>query len=82
MGDIPQSQALTEVSNVDSLAELFSRDPEGFQEQDLARVVAAYRLMREKWQAGEAAKPEKIAGGKGKAELIKQTPKSAEDIGL
>lgn len=47
LGEIPQSSALAEAT-IDSLAELMSRDPEGYSQQDLARVVTAMREQRER----------------------------------
>lgn len=52
-GSIPQSAALAEASP-DSLTELFSRDPLGFGEQDLARLVTELRKQRERWASAEA----------------------------
>lgn len=52
-GELPQSNALAEASP-ESLAELLSRDPEGYQQQDLARIVAWLREQRERWAKTEA----------------------------
>jgi len=80
--EIPQSSALSEAS-VDSLAELMSRDPEGYTRQDLSRVVDALRAMRAKWEAAEAAAPSKPRGPK--ATVSPQSLVSgskAEELGL
>lgn len=57
-GEIPQSPALEEAT-IDSLGELMSRDPEGYSEQDLDRVVACMREQRERLakSAEEGPKP-------------------------
>ena len=54
--EVPQSSALAEAT-VDSLAELFSRDPEGLQKADRARIVKALREQRVRWVAANGAKP-------------------------
>ncbi len=77
-GEIPQSQALAE-AGVDSLAELMSRDPEGYSRQDLSRVVLALREQRER-----LAKAEVEGGGARKRAVpkISQTSlKTSADIG-
>jgi len=61
---VPQSNALKEAS-VDSLAELLSRDPEGYSRQDLDRVIAAMREQRARMalaNAEKAAQPGKPRG--------------------
>lgn len=76
---IPQSQLLAEADE-NSLAEIFARDPEGWQQQDLETIVASLRVMRAKWEAVDATS--------GKRERTKSAPKqmstsaSAEDLGL
>lgn len=74
---IPQSPALAEASP-ESLAELLSRDPEGYGRQDLDRVIAAMRQQRER-QAASAAQPKPPKGDKG---LLGKIAASAEDVGL
>lgn len=74
---IPQSPALAEASP-ESLAELLSRDPEGYGRQDLDRVIAAMRQQRERQAAG-AAQPKPPKGDKG---LLGKIAASAEDVGL
>lgn len=82
-GQIPQSTALAEAST-DSLAELLSRDPEGYQRQDLTSIITALREQRVKWQASEAASRDKPrrAGSSAKAELSASTSKTEGDLGL
>lgn len=53
-GLIPQSQALAEASP-SSLAELMSRDPEGYSKQDRVRIVEALRADRARREAAEQA---------------------------
>lgn len=64
---IPQSTALTEALP-DSLSELFSRDPEGYQQQDLEKIIGFLRSQRERMQAAEAAGQR--AGTRGKTTLV------------
>ena len=47
---IPASTATAEATP-DSLADLFSRDPEGFSQQDLASIVTELRAQRARWAA-------------------------------
>lgn len=79
--EIPQSQALAEASS-DSLAELLSRDPEGYSRQDRAQVVAALRAQRVRWEAAEAAAPAKRGPSGPKATLASTTSAKADDLGL
>jgi hypothetical protein len=79
IGTIPQSPALAE-ANGDSLAELFSRDPEGYTSQDLAKVVAALREQRVRWAAAEAAGATKAPTAT-KAKTLVSVAKAA-DLGL
>jgi uncharacterized protein YdaU (DUF1376 family) len=83
-GTLPQSQALAEVK-ADSLTELFSRDPEGYSEADMDKLIDGFRQQRARHQADEAAvaatgkKPAKAA----KAEVgVEATTANAEDLGL
>ena len=54
-GEIPQSNALAE-AQVDSISELFSRDPEMLKpgSPDLTRIIVALREQRVKWATLEA----------------------------
>lgn len=78
-GEIPQSNALTAASP-DSLGELLSRDPEGYQQQDLDRIIDELRQQRVRWQAAEAT------GTRSSRASAKAMPAvstaSAEDLGL
>jgi hypothetical protein len=79
---VPQSDALAEAS-LDSLSELFSRDPEGYSAQDLTKVIETYRAMRVKWKASEAtaaASPKGPKVASAAKSLIASV--SAEDAGL
>lgn len=55
MAEIPQSTALREASESDSLAEVMSRDPEGLSRQDRNRIIEALRAQRARIAAAEAA---------------------------
>ena len=80
-GEVPQSNALAEAT-IDSLAELLSRDPEGYTRQDRTRVIEALRAQREKWAAAEAAAPAKrLAKGSATPALL-ASPKTAEELDL
>lgn len=86
-GEIPQSPALSEATP-DSLAELMSRDPEGFSQQDLARVVAALRAQRARQelankQAAADGSTKRLAGASRKAlPAPSATSASAEELDL
>ena len=58
MSLIPQSPALAEASEA-SLEELFSRDPLGYQQQDLDKIITVLRAQRLKFIEAErtGAKP-------------------------
>ena len=83
-GSIPQSTALTEAGSGEAnLAELLSRDPEGYQQQDLDQVVRALREQRQRIQEAEAAAGSKPRTAKaGAKQLLSGTPASTEDLGL
>lgn len=58
LGALPQSSALAEATGAtggESLAELFSRDPEGYSDQDIRAVVEAMRAHRARLAAAEAS---------------------------
>lgn len=81
-GQIPQSAALEE-ADPGSLAELMSRDPEGFSAQDRGRIISALRADRARREKAEA---EAGAGGKrapraGKGGPL-ELPPSASALGL
>jgi hypothetical protein len=59
-GELPVSQALAEAGKAgESLAELFARDPEGYQQKDLDRLIVELRAQRERFKAVESAGPVK-----------------------
>ena len=85
-GALPQSNALSAASS-ESLSDLMSRDPEGFQAQDLARIVAAFREQRARWEAMEASEEAtgKVKKEKTKADasvLLKKASGNVGDLGL
>lgn len=77
-GSIPQSDALAEASP-QSLAELMSRDPEGYQQRDLDAIIDHLRKHRVACEAAEANKPRRASG---RATLSTQLAQSADDLGL
>ncbi len=75
--ELPLSDALSRVSE-DTLSELLSRDPEGYTEQDVSRVIEVYRAHRIRLNAAEAT-------GKSKTKVAMSTPSeivSLKDIDL
>lgn len=81
-GIIPQSRALAEASP-ESLAELLSRDPEGYTRQNRNTIVQVMREQRVRWEATEAAegaKPRRSAGPK--AQLASSTAAKADELDL
>lgn len=84
-GSIPASTALSE-ARPESLAELLSRDPEGYQKQDLDRIIEHYRAQAEKWKAADAAgvKVRQPRSGPASAPQVgtRKTDESMEDLGL
>jgi hypothetical protein len=58
-GSIPQSDALAEALP-GSLAELMSRDPEGFSRLDRDKIVEALRAQRAKLAVEPASRPAKV----------------------
>lgn len=86
VGSIPPSTALSEAKPEESLPELLSRDPEGYQRQDLDRIIEHYRGLAEKWKAAEAAgqKVRQPRSGPGSAPTLgtRKTDESLEDLGL
>lgn len=79
--EIPQSTVLAEAAP-DSLAELFSRDPEGLSRQDRSRIIEALRAQRARVEAAEKASGGKRSGGLGKVPLSDVATKSVDDMGL
>lgn len=82
-GEIPQSEALAEASP-ESLLEILSRDPFGFQRQDRDKVIAVLRAQRVKWELAEASGKKSPAAAKvtSNAALSLLTQKKAGDLGL
>ena len=84
---VPQSNALAEASP-DSLAELLSRDPEGYTRQDLDRVIAALRQQRERMAVASAAAQASGTAGKPRGPRAVSGPQaiagagSAEELDL
>ena len=78
--EIPQSNALVEATP-DSLAELLSRDPEGYSKQDRGRIIEALRAQRIKWQESEASGP-KPRRASATVALTSTATSTAEDLGL
>ena len=72
MTTIPISNILSEAGNgTESFAELASRDPEKYTDQDDDLIIAELRKMRERWEAGEKTK--RVTGRKlvtGTSEVI------------
>lgn len=83
VAEIPQSTALAEATT-DSLATLFSRDPEGLARQDRDAIIRALREQRGRVAAADAAggvKAPRAAPGS-KLPLAGSTGKSADELGL
>lgn len=83
-GQIPQSEALAEAgSGAESLRDLFSRDPEGYQRQDLDRIIQAMREHRQRLALAEAAgkKPSRELAPK-VGDPGHESSAQAEDLGL
>lgn len=79
-GLIPQSDALAEALP-DSLSELFSRDPFGYSDKDLDRIIDVLRVQRAKWVEAESSvvKPRAPKATK-VANLVAKV--NADDMGL
>jgi hypothetical protein len=72
----PQSQALAEAS-IESLSDLFSRDPEGLTKIEFSRIIENLRVARVSWEAAEKAgqtpKAKKVSEA-GRTLLATKTP--------
>lgn len=80
--EIPQSSALAEAS-VESLTELMSRDPEGYAQQDIIRIIEAHRAQRLKWEQMEKDAPQKKEKTRAdQVPLLKKASGTADDMGL
>ena len=57
MPELPQQPAVNPLSEarVDSIDELFSRDPLDLSDRDLEAMVSELRRMRETWDSGKPA---------------------------
>lgn len=78
-----------ETANPQSLSELFSRDPEDLQSNDLDTITAELRRMRVKWQTDEAAGKKSTRKSPTQKEIIDKTALAAanaaidlDDLGL
>lgn len=80
IGTIPQSQALAE-AKPESMAELLSRDPFGYTEQDRGRIVALLREQRQRFERAEAEGKGKPRAASAKVKTL-ETKASSEDLGL
>lgn len=81
---LPQSQALAEVE-LDSLAILMGRDPEGYSRQDRDRIIGALREQRARWEKAEAdgASRKRVPKALRASEVLAmESPKSSGDVGL
>ncbi len=79
-GIIPSSDALAEASP-DSLSELLSRDPEGYQQQDRAAIISALRAQRERFEVAER-EGKKLPKASKASNLITKSEQSAADLGF
>lgn len=79
--EIPQSTALAEATT-DSLAEVMSRDPEGYSRQDRARIVEFLRAQRARQAAADSAGPKPRQAAAPKLPLSKVATKTLGDMGL
>lgn len=82
--EIPQSNALREASEGDSLAEVMARDPEGYSRQDRDRIIEALRAQRARIAAAEAAgvKVPRAQKAADKIQLSTVADKSLDEMGL
>lgn len=82
--EIPQSNALKEASEGDSLAEVMSRDPEGLSRQDRDRIIEALRAQRARIAQAEAngVKIPRATKAADKIPLSKVASKPLDEMGL
>lgn len=80
---IPLSYALSEATP-DSIQELFSIDPEHYQDQNIDRVIDEMRKLREKLIAADAAgKPTRgIASARSAGLSTTNTSVNPDDLGI
>ena len=71
-------------AKIESLDELFSRDPLGLTDTDVTKIVTELRRQRANWLVAEAsgAKRAKSQSGKVAVEPSKSTEDLMKDIGL
>lgn len=88
-GLTPQSTALAEAgAGAESITELLSRDPEGYQKQDRIRIIELFREQARKWKSAETTKhmaktsPKVAANPKAIADMLAAEPKNMEDLGF
>ena len=85
---LPQSAALQEASATDlaSITEVFSRDPEGYQQQDRLLVIAGLHAQRLKWEAleasGQTRKERTKVDSAGPASGTQTASKGLDEMGL
>ena len=78
-GNLPHSDALSEAgSGPESIAELLSRDPFLYSQQDLDRLVSEYRKVSEAWKVADAAGAKRPTAPK--APLTNKTTQKIEDL--
>lgn len=84
VNEIPQSTALKEASEGDSLAEVMSRDPEGLSRQDRDRIIEALRAQRARIAQAEASgtKVPRAAKQADKIPLSTVATKPLDEMGL
>lgn len=80
-GTLPVSPALAEATT-DSLAEVMSRDPEGYSRQDRDRIVETLRANRARLAAAEAAGESAPKQKKNAVPLSTKASASPEDLGF
>lgn len=80
-GLIPLSNALAEAAP-ESIAEMLSRDPEGYTRQNRNTIVSVMREQRVRWEASEAEAPKKRGSSSPKAQLASSTSAKADDLDL
>lgn len=81
IGEIPQSAALAE-ADAGSLTELMSRDPESYQSQDLARIIAALRADRARRELAEKTAGASHKPRASRADTSAAVPLNLSDLGL
>lgn len=80
MPDLPTNPQVLSEAQPDSLQELFSRDPEGYQRQDRDKIVSELRAMRKRFQQTELLGKKPSAKRASAKNLT--TTSDLEDLGL